>query len=290
MHPQPQTISKQLIQGLAMLSAEERHNTFILRRYKKQAENLRTIDPFFGYIVLGMIATLERDIPEMHRQYGRALKLNPGNSTGYHNYAISLSKFGLYADYIVYAQKEYDINRGDVRTLEFLIDANLIGAHIEDAYQLLNEWNKLCPDRSNPVAEGIESALKIMSTHGITQQELIHLQQVALSVLQRRNIYIHFTHFQVKHHEGIEWIHYVYELDEVSSEERIELEDELERELQDLSPHMTDAVTIEYAIEEPELDDFMGYMETSIEQHPENVVEPDVDQLNRIAKLIGAEA
>jgi hypothetical protein len=33
MQPQPQTVSKQLIQGLAVLSADERHNTFILRRY-----------------------------------------------------------------------------------------------------------------------------------------------------------------------------------------------------------------------------------------------------------------
>jgi hypothetical protein len=177
-----------------------------------------------------------------------------------------------------------------VPTLEFLIDANLIGAHIEEAYHLLNEWNKLCPGRVNPVAEGIESALNILSAHGMTQHELLHVQHIAVSVLQKRNMYIHFTHFQVKHHEEKEWLHYVYELDDVSLEEHIALENELDKALQDIAPNVKDAVAIEYAIEEPQLDDFLEYMETSLERHPENIVEPDIDQLNRIAKLIGAEA
>jgi hypothetical protein len=126
-----------------------------------------------------------------------------------------------------------------------------------------------------------------MVNYGITQYDVEHIQQIAVSLLQKRNMYIHFIHFQIKHHEGEEWIQYVYELDDVTSAELIELEDELNQKLQQFSSQITEAVTIEYAIEEPELEEFLGYMEKHIGEHPENLVEADQDQLNRIAELIG---
>jgi len=287
MHPQPQTISSQLIKELDALPPEERHNSFVLRGYRKKAKALCRVDPFSGYLVLGMIATLERNVDEMHNHYRRAFKLNPANPVGYHNYAVSLGKLGIYSEYITYAHKAYETNRGDLNSLEFLIDTSLIVGQIYQANQLLDEWNRLCPKRSNPSSAGIENAIKIMENHGITQDDVEKIQQIAVSLLQKRNIYIHLTHFQVKRHEGEGWIQYVYELDDVTPAQLIELEDELDRELQQFSPQITEAVTIEYTIEEPELDGFLEYMEKHFEEHPENIVEVDQEQLNRIAELIG---
>lgn len=291
MYPQPQTISPQLITELIELASEKRHNPFILRGYKKKAETLRKADPFSGYLVLGMIATLEKNSAEMHNYYRRAIKLNSKDSIGYRNYAVSLGKLGYYSEYFDYAQRAYNLNRGDLSTLEFFIDTCLMAGKINQAKPLLEAWDRLCPKASNPFSTGVEKAIRIMVNNDISPQELEAILEIAISLLQKRNIYIHQWHFRITELEGKEWIQYIYELDEVTPTELIELEEQLDKTLCQFfprtSPQRTETVRIEYMIEEPELDEFLSYMEEQFQTHPEDIMEVDQEQLVRIASLIG---
>lgn len=131
-------------------------SVFELHRFKTEAEKLKNADLAEAFTVLGIIASIEGDISEMHRLHQLAITYSSRDPGHLYNYAVSLGWKGLLTEAIEYAKEAYR------RSLDRVVKIDALGMIIE-AYHLLRmeedfidyayEWEALTGEPHKLVSE-----------------------------------------------------------------------------------------------------------------------------------------
>jgi tetratricopeptide (TPR) repeat protein len=259
-YAQPQSEISEIFEELDVLSAQDAKNQILMQRYKNKAKKIQEIDPVWGYMILGFISCLERDIENMHFYYTRALKLRPELLNVYLNYTGCLSRLGFYSEATKYAEKAYNMDRSNKLALDKYIAGALLLGKINHAHYLIQKWNKLCPQEPHSFYEQIKEAIKIMEKYQLTDEDVQHFFQVASDFLSQENVYIDSKVFEIQKDGKEKWIHYEYTLS-VSPDELPALEAELNIRLSELPSKIFDAVEIDIVSSEPITDKPKGMTE-----------------------------
>ncbi|MDD2388497.1 MAG: hypothetical protein PHP23_02010 [Desulfobacterales bacterium] len=284
MKPQPKRKADKIIDSLNSLPPDQRHNAFVLGRYKKDAEKLRAVNPGEGFTVLGVIGALEKKPEDMNHYHRLSLEYNK-DIYNYMNYAISLGKLSFLSQTVEFAEKAYAIDEGNIGILNDLIHAAMRAGRFSEAKRGLDRWARLNPHENHPLSDIIFSAERIMSEKKVSMSQVEKLIQDVASVARKRNIYIHTFSPSIFEHDGEQWIKYSYECDALP-EEILDLEDEIDIQLAELPSNLTEAIEIEYYADDSELDQFIGQIDDCIKDHPESLSVIDKDLLDRISKLV----
>src|SRR3989344_2436531 len=119
--PQPKTQASELIDRLNDLIRRDERSDFVLKQIRRDADRLKKIDAATSYLLLGMVACLERNITATREFHEKALKLRDDFVTN-SNYATSLYRIGAIIEAISYRERAVKLEPGNLTVLEKLID------------------------------------------------------------------------------------------------------------------------------------------------------------------------
>ncbi len=142
----PQRKANDIIEALNEIGSAEQGNSFILNRYKREAEKLKTGGQVSeAFIILGMIACLEDDVEAMHSCHKNAIHYSPTSIIANRNYAVSLLKTGFIEEAYKHFVTAYNISPTDKHLLNDVIqtlhDLSAIGTcHESDFDYYAERW------------------------------------------------------------------------------------------------------------------------------------------------------
>jgi len=144
--PQAKPAAARLIERLNVLLGEKNRSPFVLSTLKKEAQALLKTDAFHAYVVLGMIACLEQNVDEMHKNHLKALNLYPHEPLASINYAASLANLGFNSEASKQYRKAYQLEPANLNVLSGLMEALTFAGQVREARKLLvNDWKKKSP-------------------------------------------------------------------------------------------------------------------------------------------------
>lgn len=114
----------------------------ILRRVEKKAKEIKNYNLALSFSALGSIASMRKNIKEMHRYHKAALQ-EKTDADFLFNYATSLAECGLFEDAQAYAKVSYDLTPDRPVVIDFLIK---LSTNLDDTKSLLRyatAWEKL---------------------------------------------------------------------------------------------------------------------------------------------------
>ncbi len=137
-----------------------------IKRIKREAEKLISVDPAAAFTTLGIIACFERKISEMHQFHKNALALS-NEAIHLANYAISLSACGLLEEALEYAKRAYDECQSDLTrrrdALDLIIDLTYQLGRLEEFFSYADQWQRLTGKKHLRAADLIDFSEK----HGL---------------------------------------------------------------------------------------------------------------------------
>ena len=147
--PVPQTKFETLIRRLNELKAQGGTGLELeIKRIKREAEKLISVDPAAAFTTLGIIACFEGKISDMHGFHKNAL-IHSGEDDPLHlaNYAISFKRCGLLEEALQYAKKAYAKSQTDLEprrdALDLIIDLTDQLGNVEEFFFYTDQWLKL---------------------------------------------------------------------------------------------------------------------------------------------------
>lgn len=114
----------------------------ILNGLEGKAKEIKKHNLALGFSALGSIASMRKNIKEMHRNHKAALQERT-DPDFFFNYANSLAGCGLLEDAMTYAKVSYDLNPAHHDVIDFLIK---LSQDLDDTRSLLRytaAWEKL---------------------------------------------------------------------------------------------------------------------------------------------------
>ena len=143
--PVPAAKSTELINRLNRLRHQDSVDQFALTRLKLEARKLLAIQAqaSHGYVVLGIVASLEELEDESRDYFEKALRLTPNDAFVEVNYATSLSHFGGLTEARELLARAFRRTPDDVKLLAELIKMNLGSGQFAETLALLRRWEAL---------------------------------------------------------------------------------------------------------------------------------------------------
>ncbi len=227
--PELATKATQLFAELDILRSTPKIDAFTLKRLEHEAKKLLAVDAFRGYQILGALFGFSGKISEMRENYDRALKLalTPAEkSIALHNYSTSLENAGYFAESVELAFQVLSLGTGYLQKLAFLWSCYRAGS-LHRAIQYVENIALLDQELSRQIV----AVVKFMDEHGVRDEELQKMIEIAVSVLHAhdffdfRNISIGFSS-----DEESAWFRYVIRVAR-SVEEVVEMKYELATQL-----------------------------------------------------------
>jgi tetratricopeptide (TPR) repeat protein len=203
----PKTAGDALIERVNHLLENNERNEFILRSVKKEAEALTKSDAFQAYLVLGMIACLERNLETVRDFHSRALKIHD-NFIANINYATSLSNLGAYSEAISYYEKAVRQQPENIKALDDFIDAEFNALHFLSAKKLLEKWKKLIPEKKHRHEILIDKVLTTFNKKAISDEEAGNLHGIATDIIYRNKATHAGNTILVLEEDNAEWVDY----------------------------------------------------------------------------------
>lgn len=223
--PELATKAMQLFAELDILRSTPKIDAFTLKRLEHEAKKLLSVDACSGYLLLGALSSFSGKISEMRENYDKALKLastSAEKSIALHNYSTSLRDTGYFAESVELAFQALNLDAGDWRKLNFASSCYKAGS-LHRAIQYVENIVLL----NQELSQQIIAVVKFMDEHGVRDEELQKMIEIAISVLHEhhffdfRNIFIGITS------DGdFTWFEYVISVD-CSVEEMVEMDCEL---------------------------------------------------------------
>ncbi len=272
----------EIFEGITQLSWKDRGNQLLLHNYKREVRELLSKKPYHGFILQGIIATIERQLDKVHDNFRKALNLTADNFEAISNYAISLGFLGYYAEALEIVERAYEQAPANLTLLDTLIFQQYYSGRIHDAYLSTQKWDKLhsAPHFSS---ENLRQAVQILDESNLTDELIQKFRESTVIPLQKRNIYLGFTKVIVQLDDENAWIQYDI-VPDISGERFDEAEEELYEIIDKTPSSITDFVEIQYT--DPELNDFVVELEQKKDSLNE-LVEIDEEQMHRIGRLVG---
>lgn len=146
--PAPQTKFDTLIERLNKLKLQGGSSLELeVKRIKREAETLKTVDPAAAFTTLGIIACFEEKLSDMHRFHKNALAHSSEAPLHLLNYAVSLNACGFQEEALKFAKTAYEKSQTDlVRRLDALllvIDLTDQLGKVEEFFFYTDQWLQL---------------------------------------------------------------------------------------------------------------------------------------------------
>lgn len=193
MTAQPLPKTNELIDEInSYLAKKHKPTEWQVKLLKKKADTLRgKIPENLYYDVLGGIACLENDIPELNRYYQNAFKLAPKDLQTQKHYFIALHNKGLYSKALVQGKALLtDFPERSETILSLMTKCAFMACRIYEADDFLTQTNN--PD-NHPYYQQIKEGRAVFEAAGLNDDEAERLQNLAFSVIQKNNLYFSCT-------------------------------------------------------------------------------------------------
>lgn len=242
--PQPKSKAEELFNIIETLSLEERKDQLTLKRLAREAKSLASVDAVASYICLGTISFYENKPEEVKNLFTKAIKISPGDSSLFRNYAVTLGEMGFYKEHLQYANTAYKLDQADLNCLDELTFGNTLNGNFDTAFELLLRVSKL---RFNSARiTSANDILQFILSSSISPSDFVKLQDVAYSLLHSRDIFIMKPSLEILEDEDSMFLSYEILLDKPVSE------------IVDLSVMLAEALA-----HEPSLNDISGKINIS---------------------------
>lgn len=187
--PLPQSKANELIEELNKLNRTEQKNPFALKQIKAEVEKLRKTDALSAYVILGMIACIERDVEAMIAHHKNAIQLSPGDFGAKFNFGNSLHNLGFFSEACKYHVSAYKLDRGNLTFLDTTIDNMAAAGRMHEVKSWIEEWEKLNPGKIHPKHNHITALCKLLDETEIPDSLAESLQETAMALLRENKIY-----------------------------------------------------------------------------------------------------
>ena len=208
------TKASKLIEKLNALLHQKERNEFTLRKFRKEAENLRSSDAFSAYLLLGMLASLDNDVDKLRKNHLAALNLRPDDPDANFNYSMSLINLCFYSEARVLAEKAYQGSRGNLKYLSFLIEICLKSGRIREARKWLHKFEELKPEVEIENKRIIQEAFGLLSEAHVSDDEVDEVLEMSSSVLRHNKIAPNIINIGTLSDEYSYWLQYLFEVEE----------------------------------------------------------------------------
>lgn len=285
METKPQTIAESLIDTLNNLSFDQRHSSFVLRRFKKDADVLRGKDQGAGFNVLGVIATFERKLDEVCYNFDLSLRYRETSFT-HDNYAISLAKLGYYNEAWDAISKAIDVYKDDLSLLDCAIKTSFVSGRIFQSFDLIvNRWDKLSPGkqyRFSPIIHAVQKKAKKLN---LLEKDICAFFNTFTEPVRNNSLFIFSEEFSFQDNHGPS---ISYLLDDINIDLH-SLFEETDSNLKKFSSDLNSLIRYNYECSDEDELELINSIEADIDANPSNIVEVDHKLLHRIANLINVE-
>lgn len=248
------TKANQLVEKIEQLHSQRKINAFTLIRLRKEANDLLKVDAFYAYQILGMLASLEKNITHVRENYEKSLnlaKMAEDKAQVFINYARSLQSMGYLSEAAELGMKSYNIfpssNLNTKQNIFHFMNAGLFHRAIELAHNVNVDVDV--------ELSCLPQITQFMDKHGVSDNELQKLIEIAINVLHAYHFFdFHYQEviaFRLVKDEYYQWFCYVIKINR-SVEEVVEMIHELCEKLAeaDLPIKLTSNFIISYEIAE----------------------------------------
>ena len=283
MIPSAQTKQNKIINELVELSFEQRYSPFVLNKYKREAKQLLNIDPGSAHMIMGIVASLECNLNELHHQFKASLRSIEDRVTCLKNYVYVLERLARYEEALAIAKQAYEQYPHHPLAINTYSKTSTYYGAFRRALQTLFELETHICEKP-PFLNLLSSIVEFLDSKNITDDNLQQFVKTTTDSLISRNVYVHNVTFE--YHSGDDWLRYEYFID-VDDDELADIEEEIDKKMGDIPEHVRDAIIFEFIGNEKDLKELLDYVDQRISENPHEIVEADEVQLKRIAKLIG---
>jgi len=227
--PELATKATQILAELDVLRSKLEIDAVTLKRLERDAKSVLKVDAFRGYQLLGALFGFSGKVSEMRENYDRALKLalTPAEkSMALHNYSVSLDNAGYFTESVELAFQVLNLGAEDLQKLAFAWSCYRAGS-FHRATQYIENIALL----DQKLSQQIIAVVKFMDEHGVRDEELQKMIEIAISVLHARNFF-NFRNMRTAFvsDEDSTWFCYVIKVDR-SVEEVVDMRYELAGQL-----------------------------------------------------------
>ncbi|VAX16427.1 hypothetical protein MNBD_NITROSPINAE03-1682 [hydrothermal vent metagenome] len=245
---QPKLKSEEFFERIANLSQEDRNNVFKINALRKDAEALVKNDPFSAYMLLGMLSGIEAKMNEVRDYFNRVIKISPNSYIGYYNFAIALHSNGFHSEASTHAIKANELNPGDTKILDLLVNNYLASGRYRDANDWLQKWDRVMPKKPHKETNILRQIYPFISEQKIADDDVERLQKLAYSLLLENNVSITEKRMMILEDEESRWLNYMIGIDEPVTE-IVDLNEKLAERMadEDLPASLTSNVVIMFS-------------------------------------------
>ena len=213
---QPKTQGSELIDRLNDLIRRDERSDFVLKQVSRDADRLKKIDAATSYLLLGMVACLERNITATREFHEKALKLRDDFVTN-SNYATSLFRIGAIIEAISYRERAVKLEPGNLTVLEKLIDNAIAACRFRYAQQLIDKWKSMSPNKKNNNEKMVNDYVSVMNESKVSDEEAESFLKLASNHMLTSRAFLSFAkpgcELDVLEEDSARWIGYCFNVD-----------------------------------------------------------------------------
>jgi len=202
---QPKKKSASLLESIHDATTQDRANDFLLKKWRREAEKLRTVDPAIAYMALGIIEGFEGNLHDCRENFQKALRLVPNDSVTIRNYAAALSGFGLFEEAetlfrSVMASDPVGITK-DIVIMKFN------RGDFESSLDLIErEWKKVSPATPHSLAASATEYAAYLKDGDVDAKYLLGMNDAAFEIARTMNVFVSRVTFQIQEDEEDSWL------------------------------------------------------------------------------------
>lgn len=210
---QPETAASKLIDRANLLLRENDRNLFTLTSIKKDAQSLLKADAFSAYLVLGIAASLERNIEAARDYHAKAIKLCDNYISNF-NFGASLDNLGEASEALVYYEKAVRLQPENLGALDKLVNSAMSACRFRYALSLIDTWDKLNPEHPHQARSFAERIISILESRRVSDEESARMRMIATTCMLEKEKPSSFeaSHIRILEDESAEWIDYFIEV------------------------------------------------------------------------------
>lgn len=214
--PQPKETAYELIEYLNDLVHRGERDEFAIHRVRREAERLKSTDAAAAYLLLGIVACLDRDLSSSRKYHQLALNLRNDYVTNI-NYALSLARLGAVSEATPYYERAVKISPENIKAFDTLIDNVISTCRFRYARDLLHKWKTMNPGKEHRLEKNISNFVSVLEEHKVSDEEAEALAKLASDQLLSNNLYPIFSdsamNVEIFEEDSIRWVDYSLNID-----------------------------------------------------------------------------
>lgn len=277
MQAQPQTKTNEIIERLSLVKIRSKENvsSFMFKSFHRDAKNLVKVCPSEGYMVLGVLSCLEFDDEQMHAFHRNSITLSSGGNQEYLNYITSLEVACLWKEAFDISTEAFNKEKNDIERLTWVLDHGENIFHFHQIDQYLKLWDKLSPKDSYPRRDLLCNLKAFLDNFSISEFDTLDYFSRISSVMHNSGVIVSSRSISIDNDLLV--------IDYMLSDDSTDV-DFLQQKIKESVFGTNADKFISINIINKDLEDLVCALDSDIT--PENIVEPDYDQLKRIELLV----